>query len=93
MNFLRQIMGTLILVAAVFGIPVGATLLAGMIGLPFRIVGWLTLCLTLVLTLLAFRADQHSKGLLRALRAIRNALFPQSHKLTSNPPLRAMKDR
>jgi hypothetical protein len=46
---LRSIAGALTVVAVVFSVPVFATLLAGQIGLPQRVVGWITLLLMCVL--------------------------------------------
>jgi H+/Cl- antiporter ClcA len=46
---IRSIGGALTIVSACFGVPVLATLLASEVGLPHRIVGWLTLLLMCVL--------------------------------------------
>jgi H+/Cl- antiporter ClcA len=46
---IRSVGGALTIVAACFGVPVFATLLASEIGLPHQIVGWLTLLLMCVL--------------------------------------------
>jgi hypothetical protein len=52
MQTLRSIAGALAIVAVSFGVPVLATLLAGEIGLPPRVVGWVTLLLMFVLAYL-----------------------------------------
>jgi hypothetical protein len=49
---IRKIAGALAIVAVGFGVPVLATLLAGKVGLPHRVVGWLTLLLMCVLAYL-----------------------------------------
>jgi hypothetical protein len=74
---LRKIAVTLALLLLFFGVPVLATLLAGKVGLPHRVVGWLTLVL---MAALAYRARKSLGHLLTGRRSLPPTRPRRSHK-------------
>jgi hypothetical protein len=74
---LRSIAGALTIIACVFAIPVLATLIAGEVGLPHRLVGWLTL---LLMGVLAYFCRPTLGRLLFGSRELPQARPRRSHK-------------
>jgi hypothetical protein len=74
---IRKIAGALAIVPLGFGVPVIATLVAGKIGLPHRVVGWLTL---LLMCVLAYFFRERLKRLLFGRDELPPARPRRSHK-------------